>query len=228
MWYDDVFNLLPPQFRYRAVIAGGAATNFELAQDVDVFTLNFTPAEIAELITWLRVPGDLIEYPNALTPLTPNRPLAEIPASVIPHIGKPVQFIHSIAIDGFGVIETFDISTHRCFRRATVIDDPNFRGVSAHFTSPESVPRVNWDNVRDPVLTFYRYRKICLRYNLLPSADVLTQLCTMRVALTVADEQIQPAWLAYEANAPVEAAAAAPETPKQMRYIRAVETVSCK
>ena len=173
------FQLIPEEYRSRAVIAGGAAASFVYASDVDIYILGLDEDGAYKLSAILdrqrsTIPGMRVSMPGSgeFDELCSNYPekddfrvIAGIPDAV-----TPVQIIATWNETVKDLLQGFDISTH-----CVAYTSDGTRHTIAETTDLTVSPRFVSMHAPDKALA--RYRKICLRYGLQPDPAELVRAC---------------------------------------------------
>ena len=185
--FKQVFDLLPENYRDRAVIAGGAAADFNRANDIDVFVLglNSTP-KVIQFKNSLKIPNmiqrDLFTRGTGedatICKITDsdignNIVIGDIPEDIFGTIYKPVQILASPYLSVTDLLLNFDLSCH-----CVAYTPDGERHVLENITTGLDVPPKSV-NPQFPEYTLGRYRRFCLRYGLQPDATELIKLCTI-------------------------------------------------
>lgn len=148
---QKILDLLPAKCP-NIMIAGGAAVDYDKASDIDVF---FCKNNISAAVAWLEAQPNHKKREKP-TKYDEAKDTSYLIGEFLPEGGdKMVQVVVSSADSSFGVLETFDISTHMKGILAT-----GNQCISPNWTDPSVPPKVY--NVKKK--TFERYVKICARY----------------------------------------------------------------
>jgi len=176
-----------------AVIAGGAAANYQKADDIDIWVLGINDDNKLEMfiaaLKAANIPGikfvedqtdgeETLPYENNWN----NVIVADIPGGIsIPNDSifdfeqttKPIQIMASVFMNAFDLLNDFDLSTHAIGYGS---DGSIFKATG--WTGLADSPKVISDPI-SPDRTLSRYRRFCLRYGLAPDINELVKLCTM-------------------------------------------------
>lgn len=192
--FKAVFNLIPPQYRSSAVIAGGAAACLEKADDIDVWVLGLDDGikvtKFKQALGHLKAHGkwteiDFVDNAEQTAKQCDsgenwnNQIIANIKDGItlpnddpfaLDECTKPVQIMASVFHTPQDLLNDFDLSVH-C---VAVMPNGTEVRLTNRTTSLTEPPKV----VGQPK-TLSRYRRFCLRYGLQPDPAELVKLCNM-------------------------------------------------
>lgn len=166
--FQEVFDLVPLQYREDAVVAGGAAVQLSTASDIDLFILG--TCNDSE-VTLLR--DAFMDCAGFVASDKMNKDyVADFEVIGTFEGKKPIQVIAAMASGTKELLKAFDISTH-CVAYTHTGNLVTIPQTTTLLESPKLVrPHI-------PERALSRYRKICLRYGLEPDAASLVALCKM-------------------------------------------------
>lgn len=175
------FNLLPKELRLDALIAGGAAVRYDLADDVDIWILGKLPGnlahsrilqtQIAEQLFSLNKSNDELfapvvsfDVPDLIDVKAAAYMTAVVKLVEGTYLDKKFQVLHAESVYPMDLLASFDLSVHQ----AALTYDGAFVTAPSTTKVREPIQIVKLDT---PIHTFKRYYKLFHRYGAIGPID---------------------------------------------------------